>query len=139
MTDALHEPGVALVLRLADGRGVGGVEVDPSSVPWPPTASASGRSSVSSLVMLALRVHEARCQNWRAWVLARSWVSAMRSGSAAQGAPRSRRRSIGTSDAMLLRSERLRERPVGLGAEAERGALVVGQVAARRRRRPRRR
>src|SRR3990172_1128968 len=57
-----------------------------SPEPCPPTASASGRSGVAMFVTLALRVHAARCQNWRAWVLAYSWVSATRSGSAAHGA-----------------------------------------------------
>ena len=56
-----------------------------SSEPWPPIVSATGRASVSTLVMLAERVHAARCQNWRDCVLARSWVSSMRSGSAIHG------------------------------------------------------
>ena len=46
-----------------------------SSEPWPPIVSATGRASVSTLVMLAERVHAARCQNWRACVLARCWVN----------------------------------------------------------------
>ena len=71
-----------------------------SSEPCPPTESESGRSVVSTLVMLAERAHDARCQNWRAWVLANSWVVATRSGSAAQGATPA---GMGTSAPMLSR------------------------------------
>ena len=85
---ALHEPRIALVLRLAHARSRRPPR-SPSRPGCPAhrTVSARGRSAVSWLVMLALRVHEARCQNWRACVLARSWVTAIRSGSAAHGAP----------------------------------------------------
>ena len=78
--------------------------------PWPPTASASGRSAVSWLVMLALRVHEARCQNWRACVLARSWVDG---DPLADPPPTERRRrpaTIGWSEAI---ADRLKDSVAG--------------------------
>ena len=50
--------------------------------------------------MLADRAHDARCQNWRACVLANSWVVATRSGSAAQGATPA---GMGTSAPTLSR------------------------------------
>ena len=81
-----------------------------SSLPWLPIESASGRSGVSTLVTLALRVQAARCQNWRAWVAARSCVTVMRAGSAAHGVAFAGR---STSDGMLSR----------------RKACVLGQTA----------
>ena len=53
------------------------------------------------MVTLALRVHEARCQNWRAWVLARSCVTARRAGSASHAGTG----SSAWSGAMLPRSK----------------------------------
>jgi len=53
--------------------------------------------------MLALRVQEARCQNWRAWVFARSCVSSTRSGSAAHGGTPAAVGTSSTSALMLLR------------------------------------
>ena len=78
--------------------------------------------------MLALRVHEARCQNWRACVLARSWVTAIRSGSAAHGAPAPVRddRVVGGDRGPV---EGLRGRPDGLASRSP--APLAGSRSSR--------
>ena len=129
MTRALGEERVALVLDTSRGgdRRPRRKSIF-SSEPWPPIESATGRASVSMFVMLADRVHAARCQNWRAWVLARSCVSSIRSGSAIHGGLLARV----TGDAVLggdvVAAEGLRQWPVRLRAKAERRALVFAQV-----------